>query len=38
MLKKTDKSLERIIDVDKINIENNNDIIAGGKVAIKMID
>ncbi len=38
VLKKTDKSLGRIIDVDKINIEHNNDIIAGGRAAINIID
>ena len=38
VLKKTDKNLGRIIDVDKINIQYNNDIIEGGKAAIKLID
>ncbi len=38
VLKKTVKNLGKIIDVDKINIQYDGDIIAGGKAAIKAID
>lgn len=38
VLKKTVKNLGKIIDVDKINIQYDGDIIAGGKAAIKIIE
>lgn len=37
-LKSENKNLGKIIDVDKINIQYDGDIIAGGKAAIKAID